>query len=213
MGERGAGVGGVRYGQGEEGGDSTRGLGEGGAVEGAGVGVEGCSFGGGVDAEEGALEGLSVSGYSLARWSWVLKFVLVIVRTNRIKVINMLGGETLSEAVARKNRKKSKKRKHTNSIHGPVATPIHFTPSQPSSLSANASTCFLASRFGWNSGALSTIASFKPSPAYSVGKIHFTPALAAASMRVLCSPMAMKLRAKIAASTLWKAEAEKDGEE
>ena len=100
--------------------------------------------------------------------------------------------------------------KLTASNQGPVATPIHFTPSHPFSL-LSSSICLLASRFGWNKGTACTISSFNPSPAYSVGRIHFTPALAAASIICPCTPIAMKLRAKIATSDPWKADARNEG--
>jgi hypothetical protein len=107
-------------------------------------------------------------------------------------------------------KKERKEQKLTASNHGPVATPIHFNPSN--SL-LNLSTNPLASLFGQNSGTASTIPPFNPSPAYSVGRIHLTPALAAASIIWLCTPIAMKLRAKIAASCPWKAVERKAGSE
>lgn len=58
MGERGAGVRRVGYGEGEKVCDCTPCLWEGAAVEGPGVGVEGCGLLGGVEAEEAALHAL-----------------------------------------------------------------------------------------------------------------------------------------------------------
>lgn len=51
---------------------------------------------------------------------------------------------------------------------------------------------------------------FDPSAAYPFGRIHFTPALAAASISLPCSFVALTLRAKSATSWLLKADHRKD---
>jgi hypothetical protein len=155
------------------------------------VGVEGCVFFAGVEAEEAALHALCERTCQQSGPQLNLSY----------HDDEVAKGSKLSLAGSLE---------HTNSIHGFVATPTHFNPS---CVFASSSTCFRAARFGWNSGTASTSASFMPSPAYSVGRIHSTPAWAAASMSFVCSPMAMKPRAKMAASMPWNAVDRKEASE